>query len=147
MAALFRLFLILPFAYIVACAAAGITIYSAWYSTDLVPQDGQIEFVLGTMFTSMTFGAIGFSACLIGIALTEVFKIRSFIPYVLLGIATGYLNFWLVDEQHSLVQLSDWFLASFPSSSKLYLAGGSVWGLIFWIIAGRNAGSWFMEIP
>lgn len=145
MAAIFRLFLVLPFAYILACLAAGFTIYAAWYSTDLVPQDGEFEFVLGAMFISMTFAAVGFPSSLIGIALSEAFKIRSFIPYVLLGIATGYIIFWLVDEEHSLAEFGDWFLTSFPNNVESYLAGGSAWGIVFWILVGRNAGSWLTE--
>lgn len=145
MAALFRLFLVMPFAYILACSAAGFTIYGAWYSTDLVPQDGQFEFVLGAIFISMTFAAVGFPSSLIGIALSEAFRIRSFIPYVLLGIATGYLTFWLVDEEHSLAEFGNWFLTSFPSNVESYLAGGSAWGVTFWIVAGRSAGSWLKE--
>lgn len=145
MAALFRLFLVLPFAYIVACSAAGFTIYGAWYSTDLVPQDGQFEFAMGGLFISMAFSAVGFPSSLIGIALAEAFKIRSFIPYVLLGIASGYLIFRVVDEEHSLAKFVESFLTSFPNNVESYLAGGSAWGVIFWIIAGRNAGSGLTE--
>lgn len=142
MAALFRLFLVLPFTYLFSSAAAGFTIYGAWRSTNLVPQDGQFEFVLGGIFVSMTFAALALPSSLVGIALAEAFKIRSFVPYILLGIANGYLTFWLIDEEHSLAQFGEPFLRSFPDNAVSYLAGGSAWGLVFWLLAGRVAGNW-----
>lgn len=145
MAALFRLFLVLPFTYILASAAAGFTIYAAWHSTDLVPQDGQFEFVLGALFVSMTFSALSLPSSLVGIALAEGFRINSFVPYILLGLANGYLMFWIVEEEYSLAQFGEPFLQSFPNNVESYLAGGAAWGLVFWVIAGRFAGSWLQN--
>lgn len=145
MAALFRLFLVLPFTYLLGSAAAGFTVYAAWRSTDLVPQDGQFEFVLGAIFVAMTFSAISLPSSLVGIALAESFRIRSFVAYILLGIANGYLTYWIVEEDYSLAQFGDPILQSFPNTIESYLAGGSAWGLVFWIIAGRLAGNWLSE--
>lgn len=142
MAALFRLFLVLPFAYLLASAAAGFTMYGAWHSTDLVPQDGQFEFILGAIFVAMTFSAVALPSSLIGIALAEAFKVRSFVPYILMGIANGYLTFWIAKEENSLAQFSEFFIQSFPDHAVSYLAGGSAWGVVYWIVAGRVAGSW-----
>ncbi|MEP0519856.1 MAG: hypothetical protein ABJO09_08065 [Hyphomicrobiales bacterium] len=142
MATIFRLFLVLPFSYIIASAAAGFTIYAAWHTTDLVPQDGQFEFILGAIFVSMAYAAVSLPTSLIGIALAEGFKITSLVPFILLGLANGYLSFWIVEEEYTLGQFGDPFLQSFPNNVESYLAGGSAWGVIFWILAGRLSGAW-----
>nr|WP_306265239.1 hypothetical protein [Pararhizobium sp. IMCC3301] len=148
MSALLRLVFIVPFAYLAASAAAGLTIYGAWRSSDIVPMDGQFELILGGLVVAMAFAALAFPASLIGLIIAEIFRYRSFVGYVLLGLLNGTILSWAITDNQMFSQFGalfqdffgEAFVLRFPASTTAYLAGGSAWGLVYWLLAGRSSG-------
>lgn len=144
MSALLRLIFIVPIAYICSCAAAGLTIYAAWQHTGFVLQEAQFELILGSVFVAMAFGAVSFPVSLIGIIIAEAFTIRSFVWFVILGLLNGYILSWTLPEFPTVFSYQDMFevpaLQGFQASTTAYLAGGSAFGLIYWVLVGRNSG-------
>lgn len=144
MSALFRLILIVPLAYICGCAAAGLTIFAAWQSTGLVLEDTQFELILGGAMVAMAFGAVAFPISLIGIIIAEAFEIRSFVWYVLLGMFNGYVLSWTLPELSTVFYYRDLYqhaaFQGFQPGTTAYLAGGSAFGLVYWLLVGRKSG-------
>lgn len=144
MSALLRLIFIVPLAYICSCAAAGLTIYAAWQQTGLVLQEAQFELILGSIFVAMAFGAVAFPVSLIGIIIAEAFTIRSFVWFVILGLLNGYVLSWTLPEFPMIFSYQEIFelsaLQGFEASTTAYLAGGSAFGLVYWLLVGRHSG-------
>lgn len=145
MSALLRLIFVVPLAYICSCAATGLTIYAAWQSTGTVFDDTQFELMLGGIMVAMAFAAVAFPLSLIGIILAEAFAIRTFIWFVLLGMFNGYILSWTLPELPTVFIYSDVFeraaFQNFEPGTTAYLAGGSAFGLIYWVLVGRLSGS------
>lgn len=148
MSALLRLVFVVPFAYLAASAAAGLTIYGAWRSADIVPVDGQFALLLGGLLVAMAFAAVAFPASLIGLVIAEIFRYRSFVGYVLLGVLNGTILSWTISDNQVFSQFGalfqdffgETFVLRFPAGTTAYLAGGSAWGLVYWLLAGRSSG-------
>ena len=96
----------------------------------------------------MAFAAVAFPASLIGLIIAEIFRHRSFVGFVLLGLLNGYILSWTVADKQAFSQFGalfqdffgETFLRRFPVSTTAYLAGGSAWGLVYWLLAGRHSG-------
>lgn len=144
MTALLRLIFVVPLAYICSCAAAGLTIFAAWQSTGVVLLGAQFEFVLGSILVAMAFGAIAFPVSLIGIIIAEAFEIRSFIWFVVMGLINGYILSLTLPELPTVFSYQDMFelaaLQDLQVELSAYLAGGSAFGLIYWLLVGRLSG-------
>lgn len=144
MALLGRLFVI-TFALFVAMLAAGIAIAIGllgpnWhgFTGDIGERVGFWMLVFfGTSFT----GAVGFLPVVMLIALAEAFKIRSFIVYAAVGallLAAGVYGGIETTGEESIDHPP-------PRVSRPYevaAASGAVFGLVYWLLAGRNAGRW-----
>lgn len=94
---------------------------------------------------AMAFAAVAFPLSLIGIILAEAFAVRSFVWFVLMGIFNGYILSWTLPELPSIFLYHDAFehvaLQNFPTGATAYLAGGSAFGLVYWLLAGRVSGT------
>lgn len=144
MALLGRLFVI-AFAVFIAMLAAGIAIAIGllgpnWhgFSGDIGERIGFWVLVFfGTSFT----GAVGFLPVVMLIALAEYFKIRSLFVYAAVGallLVLGMTGGATMSGEESIDQPPP--VISRPM--EIAAAAGAVFGLVYWLLAGRNAGRW-----
>lgn len=142
MALLWRL-VVIAFAFCLAAFAAGLVVVMAvmfpqWSSLDLGPIDRDGFAVM------MGFGfvfASGFALlpAMIMALVTEGFSIRSLLFYALGGAATGlatYLAFTPFDSEQLSFAITD------RRELEIMAGAGIVAGLVYWAVAGRNAGIW-----
>lgn len=146
MALIGRIFVIV-FAVVVASIAAGIAIAfgllgPAWhgFTGDVGERTGfwLLAFV-GASFT----GAVGLLPLTILIAIAESFKIRSLLVNMAAGVVLlllGYYGSGLAPPSYE--ESIDRPPPPFSRDAEIAAATGAVFGLVYWAIAGRNAGRW-----
>lgn len=94
---------------------------------------------VGTAFT----GAIGLLPLMILIVLAEAFRIRSLLINAAAGAAllvAGYYGSGLARPSYE--ESIDHPPPPIPRQAEIAAAAGAVGGLVYWLIAGRNAGRW-----
>ena len=94
---------------------------------------------VGTAFT----GAIGLLPLAILIVLAETFRVRSLLINAAAGAAllmTGYYGSGLAKPSYE--ESIDAPPPVIPRQAEIAAAAGAVGGLVYWLIAGRNAGRW-----
>lgn len=139
---LFIRIIVIFFAFCVACFAAGAVIVAAvifpeWSDVRLGLDDGTFAIVttIGFVFVS------GFALLPASVAalITEAFSIRSVLFYAASGAIVGavcYLGMANFDAAtmsvHGLVR----------RELEVMTGAGVIAGLVYWMIAGRNAGKW-----
>jgi hypothetical protein len=142
MALIGRLFVIL-FAFLAACFIAGMVVVTAILFPEFSdlgagPIDqGAIDVILGFGFIFVSGFAL-IPAMLIALV-TEAFSIRSILAYAIGGGAVGlacYLG--LVPFDPDTLQ----FEGIVRRHLEIMTGAGIVGGLVYWLIAGRNAGRW-----
>jgi len=147
MALIGRLFVIL-FAFLFACFAAGaIVVVAVLYPefSDL----GQGEIDQSAFNVVLGFGFIfisGFALlpALIVVLITETFSIRGMLTYAVGGAIVGaacYLGLTPFDTQTMQ------FDGIVRRHLEIMTGAGIVAGLVYWMIAGRNAGAWRDPLP
>jgi hypothetical protein len=97
-----------------------------------------IAFV-GSVFT----GAIGLLPIIVLIVLAEAFRIRSLLINAAAGAAllvAGYYGSGLARPGYE--ESIDHPPPPIPRQAEIAAAAGAVGGLVYWLIAGRNAGRW-----
>lgn len=104
------------------------------------PEEELITLFFSSAFGIVTFFNIGFLAfmpAVIAGLITEAFAWRSVFVHVAAG---GVIGLYLLNE-------SGVYVGETPPQQDLVitLAAGFVAGLVYWLIAGRNAGSWRMH--
>ena len=140
-----RIFLII-FAVIVASIAAGIAIAIGllgpqWHTAG---DPGDRFLFWGIAFVGSVFtGAITILPLAICIAIAETFKIRSLLINTLAGavlLLAGYYSSGLArpSDEESI----DAAPPPISHETEIAAASGAVFGLVYWLIAGRNAGRW-----
>ncbi|KIZ47495.1 MULTISPECIES: hypothetical protein [Rhodopseudomonas] len=137
-----RLFVI-AFGFIVACMVAGIVVVGAVLYPEFsdlrvgpVDQDA-LNIVLGFGFIFVSGFAL--LPALIVVVVTEAFYIRSALAYALGGAAVGlacYLG--LIPFDPATMQ----FDGIVRRHLEIMTGAGILGGVIYWMIAGRNAGAW-----
>ena len=142
MALIGRLFAIL-FGFLFACLAAGIIVVGAVLypefsdlGTGPIDQDA-IDVVLGFGFIFISGFAL--LPALIVVLITEAFYIRGVLTYAIGGAIVGaacYLG--LVPFDPDTLQ----FNGIIRRHLEIMTGAGIVAGLVYWMIAGRNAGAW-----
>jgi hypothetical protein len=142
MALIGRLFAIL-FGFLFACLAAGIIVVGAVLypefsdlGTGPIDQDA-IDVVLGFGFIFISGFAL--LPALIVVLITEAFYIRGVLTYAVGGAIVGaacYLG--LVPFDPNTLQ----FDGIVRRHLEIMTGAGIVAGLVYWMIAGRNAGAW-----
>ena len=142
MALIGRLFAIL-FGFLFACLAAGIIVVGAVLypefsdlGTGPIDQDA-IDVVLGFGFIFISGFAL--LPALIVVLITEAFYIRGVLTYAIGGAIVGaacYLG--LVPFDPNTLQ----FDGIVRRHLEIMTGAGIVAGLVYWMIAGRNAGAW-----
>jgi hypothetical protein len=90
-------------------------------------------------------GIAAFSAflpTLIAIALAEALSVRSALAYVLGGAAIMLLAYYGADFGRSYEESIDYAPPLISRQAEIAVAAGAVFGLVYWMIAGRRAGMW-----
>lgn len=144
MALVGRLFVI-AFSIFVAMVAAGVAIAIAllgpnWHGfTGDIPE--RIMFWVLVFFGSSFTGAVGLLPVMVLVALAEALKIRSLLAYAVAGALLLAVGVYGYDNPVGEESID----APPPRISRSYeIAGasGAVFGLVYWLLAGRNAGRW-----
>jgi phosphotransferase system glucose/maltose/N-acetylglucosamine-specific IIC component len=141
-----RLFVII-FAVIIASLAAGIAIAVGvlgpqWHAIQGDPGERVVFWSLafvGSVFT----GAISILPLAIAIAAAETFKIRSILVNMAAGavlLLAGYYGSGLARPSYE--ESIDEPPPPVSREVQLAAASGAVFGFVYWMVAGRNAGRW-----
>jgi hypothetical protein len=142
MALIGRLFVIL-FAFLAACFVAGTIVVTALLFPELsdldpgVVDQGALNIVLGFGFIFISGFAL--LPAMIVVAITEAFYIRGALTYAVGGALVGaacYLG--LVPFDPDTLH----FEGIVRRHLEIMTGAGIVAGLVYWMIAGRNAGAW-----
>lgn len=142
MALIGRLFVVL-FAFLFACAAAGMIVvgavlYPEFSDLGSGPIDqGAINVVLGFGFIFLSGFAL--LPALIVVLITEAFYIRGVLTYAIGGAIVGcacYLGLIPFDPETMR------FDGIVRRHLEILTGAGIVAGLVYWMIAGRSAGAW-----
>jgi hypothetical protein len=136
-----RLFVIL-FAFLASCLVAGMIVLGAVLFPEFTDLgigniDPALNVVLGFGFIFISGFAL--LPALIVVLITEAFYIRSVLAYALGGALVGlacYLGLIPFDPQTMR------FDGIVRRHLEIMTGAGIVAGLIYWLIAGRNAGAW-----
>jgi hypothetical protein len=82
--------------------------------------------------------AIGFFPTLLAVVLTEGFKLRSIIVHALIGCALALAAVYGLDFGGYVTAPN----AGMVHEREVFAAAGIAGGLVYWLFAGRRAGSW-----
>lgn len=139
--------IVIVFAVMVASLATGVAIAVGVLGPQWHGMSGDVgERVVfwGTAFFGATLtGAIGLLPLAILIALAESFKIRSLAVNAAAGAAMlllGYYGSGLAPPSYE--ESIDHPPPPVSREAEIVAASGAVFGLVYWLIAGRNAGRW-----
>lgn len=146
MSLLGRIFVVI-FAVIVASLAAGMAIATGvlgpqWHSFS-GDVDERVVFWGATFVGATATGAVGLLPLAILIAVAESFKIRSLVANMAAGAAMlllGYYGSGLAPPSYE--ESIDHPPPPISREAQIAAASGAVFGLVYWLIAGRNAGRW-----
>jgi hypothetical protein len=130
--ALWRILLLIPLGFVLACFAAGGFLVLAVIGTDGVNfTDYGAETVVLVFATAIFVGGVAAAPAFIAIAIAEIFALRTVIFYLLAGGAIGL-------AAHLFNSVGDEPISG--ADAQLFLATGCVGGLVYWLVAGRSAG-------
>jgi hypothetical protein len=147
MALIGRLFVIL-FAFLAACFVAGMIVVAAIMFPEFSdlgagPVDpGVLNVILGFGFIFVSGFAL--VPAMVVVAITEAFYIRGALTYAVGGGLVGlacYLGLVPFDAEHLR------FEGIVRRHLEIMTGAGIVAGVIYWMIAGRNAGAWRIPPP
>jgi len=138
--------IVIIFAVILASLAAGVAIAVGllgpeWhgFSGDVVERASFVVLVFfGASFTS----AVGLLPMTILIAIAESFKIRSLLVHALAGAAMVVLGYYGSGLSNRYEESIDRPPPAISRESEIAATAGVVFGLVYWAIAGRQAGRW-----
>ncbi len=141
--ALFIRFFVVIFAYWLAALAAGaVLVFGAVAPAADVPTGGHVAPVLWILvLTTGTFVAFySFAPSIVVILLTESFGWRSVVIYAVAGGAIGLfcgVTYGFLDWSPG-PRLD----VSLDGNAELMAGAGIAAGIVYWLVAGRNAGAW-----
>lgn len=135
---------IIMIALMIAIMAAGITLALGvtapdWTGIDSDPVE-RLGFFMFTFVTTSFVGAYATLPAFLLIILAEATRMRSFLYYGVGGALIGLLAYYNSDILVRLESTTD--LAPVSHSLELAAAAGIVAGLVYWALAGCNAGRW-----
>jgi len=140
-----RIFVII-FSVMLASIAAGIAIAIGVLGPEWHGVTGDVFERTGfwlTVFVATTYtGAVSVLPLAILIITAEIFRIRSLLIYALAGAAILALGLYTGGLPTPYEESIDRPPPPIPHGIELAVAAGAVFGLIYWALAGRNAGRW-----
>ena len=95
-----------------------------------------------TVFATGFTGAVGLLPLVILIAVAEAFKIRSLLANVVAGAAMLTLGYYSSGFSQHYEESIDRPPPPISREGEIAAAAGAMFGLAYWLIAGRNAGRW-----
>jgi hypothetical protein len=139
-----RLFVIF-FAFLIASMAAGMTIAfgllgSEWQVLQSDPVARGSFWVVSFFGTSFA-GAAAFLPLLLLAIVAEAFRLRSVLFYALAGAVIGVFAYYGSGLGNPYEESIDQ-AGPLTRGVELAIAAGAVFGLVYWLIAGRKAGVW-----
>ena len=127
-----------------AIMAAGITLALGIVSPDWAGIDSdpfeRVSFFIVSFFATSFAGAVAMLPALLVIVIAEAARMRSFLYYGVGGALVGLASYFGTDISVRLENTTD--VAPVGHTLQLAAAAGIVGGLVYWLIAGRNAGRW-----
>lgn len=143
MALIGRIFVIF-FAFLIASMAAGMTITLGLLGADWPVLQGDPVargWFWGVAFVgSGSAAAVSFLPLLLLIVVAESFRLRSVLFYALAGVGIMLLAYYGTGLGNPYEESIDH--AGPTRELELVVAAGAVFGLVYWLIAGRRAGAW-----
>lgn len=141
---LFGRIIVIVFALILAIMAAGITLAIAivapdWAGVDADPVE-RLSFFIVSFFATSFVGAVAILPAALLIVIAEAARLRSFLYYGIGGALVGLASYYGSDISVRLENTTD--VAPVANALQLAAAAGIIGGLVYWLIAGRNAGRW-----
>lgn len=139
--------IVIAFAILVASLAAGVAIAMGLLGPQWQVFDGNVversTFSVFVAFGAAFTGAAVFLPLIILIALAEAFKVRSILVYLAAGALMLVLAYYASGlAPPSYEESIDHPPPLIPHDTEIAAAAGAVFGLIYWLIAGRAAGRW-----
>lgn len=95
-----------------------------------------------TVFATGFTGAVGLLPLVILIAIAEAFKIRSLLANVVAGAAMLALGYYSSGFSQHYEESIDHPPPPISREGEIAAAAGAMFGLTYWLMAGRNAGRW-----
>lgn len=133
------------FAFLLACLAAGLTIAFGLLGTEwqMMQADpaARVTFWLATAFGTSFTGAASFLPLLLLVILAEGFRLRSIAFYALAGVVIALVAYYGSGLGNPYEESID-YAGPITRGLELAIATGAVFGVVYWVIAGRKAGAW-----
>jgi len=141
---LFGRIIVIFFALILAIIAAGIALAIGivapdWAGVDSDPFE-RVSFFIVSFFATSFVGAVAFLPALVVIVITEAAQLRNFLYYGVGGALVGLASYYGSDISMRLENTTD--VAPVANALQLAAAAGIIGGVVYWLVAGRNAGRW-----
>ncbi|HZP76866.1 MAG TPA: hypothetical protein VFB45_12035 [Pseudolabrys sp.] len=138
--------IVICFAVFLASLAAGIAIAIGVLGPQWPGLSGdvgdRVAFWLVVLFASSLTGAMAFFPVLIFIVLSEIYRLRSLLLHAVAGAAALLVAYYGSGIERSVGESIDEPPPPISRNAELAAAAGAVFGLTYWLIAGRNAGRW-----
>jgi len=136
--------IVIAFALIVAVMAAGVTLAIGivapdWTGGDSDPYE-RVSFFFVSFFATSFVGAVAILPALLAVLISEAARLRSFLYYGVGGALVALASYYGSDISVRLENTTD--VPPVNNALQLAAAAGIVGGLVYWLIAGRNAGRW-----
>jgi hypothetical protein len=141
--------IVIPIGLMLAMVAAGLTLAVGWvtpywFGAESDPMESAMFLILAFFATGLAATFTLLPAFMLALV-AEIFTIRSALIYAALGAGIGLLAYYGADFSHRLDNTTD--IAPIGHALELVVAAGIVEGLVYWAIAGRNAGAWRGRSP
>ena len=141
---LFGRIIVIFFALFLAIIAAGITlaigiIAPDWSGVDSDPFE-RVSFFIVSFFATSFVGTVAMLPALVVIIIAEAARLRNFLYYGVGGALVGLASYFGSDISVRLENTTD--VTPVGHTLQLAAAAGIIGGLVYWVVAGRNAGRW-----
>jgi hypothetical protein len=138
--------IVIAFAVMVACAAAGIAIAIGVLGADWPALSGDFGeragFWFVALFASSFTGGAALLPAFILIVLAEAYSVRSLLAHAVAGTVLLMMVYYGLGFGDTVGESIDAPPPLMSRSAEIAAAAGAVFGLAYWLIAGRNAGRW-----
>ncbi len=141
---MFGRIIVIAFSLIVSMLIAGIVLAIGiiapdwpWLDSDPIER---VQFFVVSFFATSFIGASAFVPALLLIGVAEAARLRSVLYYAAAGAVVGLASYFGSDVELRLENTTDVSPVFHPL--QLAAAAGIIGGLVYWLLAGRNAGRW-----